>query len=228
MKKQISKNMEIKFMHSRLALALIFFATHSNGESSCNAEKNSVSILISEKLARKIYNNEATGSSKAILAEAAGLGEPLSLFLLASDDELPVRKRLAFLELAAAIEDESAIGALAILVEESNISGARIDYQFEILRNAVRINPLYLLAFQKFALRSTKRHHWVAAIFWSIVLSDLKNNSMGAVQERANAKLLEAKLAKPQLNELRTRALLFRCERESKVVEITESGTEWR
>jgi hypothetical protein len=194
----------------------------------CTTERQAVKTLRSEVLARKIYSGQSNYESNTILKEAAKLGQPLSLFLLASDDELPTSKRLEYIETAAALEDSNAISEMAYLIEDAKITRRESRYRFEILRNAVRVDSIHLRQLQQFALQSKERLHWISAIFWSVVIADVSKKSMGELQERANLKLLEAKLPKPQLNELRTRALLFRCERKSKVVEISESGKEWR
>jgi hypothetical protein len=195
-------------------ILFILFATNTSADS-CSPQRDAVSALRSSAIMVAYVNNKPGQDRKSDLALAASFGDPLALSLLASNDELPLKKRVEFLQLAAAIEYSPVYGDLGDLVQQISKPVPLHEYQFQMIRNAVRVDDIYLHELQNLALKSGQKHHQVAAIFWSIVLSDSSNNSMGASQERANGKLLEAKLQKPQLNELRTRALLFRCERQA-------------
>jgi hypothetical protein len=187
--------------------------------SSCKHLQDRVSKLPSELIIAAYINNEPGRDRKIDLELAAKLGEPLALSLLATRDELRIEKRIEYLQYAASIEYSPANTQLVELVLQISKPISPIEYKFQIIRNALKLESTYLSELQRLALGSNQKHHLIAAIFWSTVLSDPKSNSMGAVRNRANAKLLEAKLAKAQLNELRARALLFRCEHDPKTTQ---------
>lgn len=199
---------------SGIGLVLILFVRIVFANS-CMLEKEAVSALRSEIVMVAYVNSKPGQNRKSDLALAASLGNPLALSLLATQDELALEKRIEFLQLAASIEYTPVNGDLVDLVQQISKPVPLYEYQFQMIRNAVRVDDMYLNELQKLVLRSGQKHHLVAANFWSIVFSDPPNNSMGALEERANARLLERKMSMPQFNELRIRALLFRCEREA-------------
>lgn len=201
--------MKLNFM----AMVFLFLYAKNAAAANCERQQMNVSTLRSELIMVAYVDNEPGRNRKNDVEQAAFLGAPLGLSLLASREELPIEKRMEYLQVAAATEYLPANNQLVELVMQISKPVSAIEYQFQIVRNALKNNDLYLSEMQKLALASAQKHHLIAAIFWSTVLSDTSNNSMGALEERANARLLEGKLSIPQLKELRARALLFRCER---------------
>ena len=205
-------------MRTIFRLAAIFaFASSSSfalsSESHCFAENSAVAALKSERLMASYINNTDGQNVKSIVGVAASLGQPLAISVIATREELPLASRIQYLEIAASIEYAPALSQLVELVIQVTSPIPATEYQFQILRNSVRFESLYLSELQKLALKTKKKHHLIAAIFWSEVLRDQANNSIGSRQELANSKLLENSISKPQLNEVLTRAALFRCER---------------